>query len=106
MSTTLMNTTIIHITFAELCELERIESDILIELVGHGIVTPVSGQLATDWVFETNAVPWIKKAVRLAGDLELDWVAVALVIDLMQQKEALERENQNYRLQLERFIER
>lgn len=71
----------------------------------HDIVTPIQGELAADWVFEASAVPVIKKAARLANDFEIDWVAVSMMIDLMQQKEALERENAAYRLQLERFIE-
>ena len=100
-----MSTTILHISFAELCELERIESDVIIDMVEHGIVKPIMGDHEADWVFEATTVHWIKKAVRLASDFEIDWIAVALVIDLMQQKEALERENQSYRLQLERFIE-
>ena len=101
-----MTTTILHISFTELCELERIESDVIVSIVEHGIVKPIKGNQQDDWVFEATTVHWIKKAVRLANDFEIDWVAVALVIDLMQQKENLERENQSYRLQLERFIER
>lgn len=101
-----MGTTKLHISFTELCELERIESDVIVSMVEHGIVEPIIGDQQDDWVFEATTVHWIKKAVRLANDFEIDWVAVALVVDLMQQKEALERENQNYRLQLERFIDR
>lgn len=101
-----MITTVLHISFTELCELEKVESDVIVSMVEHGIVEPIKGNQQDDWIFETTTVHWIKKAVRLAKDFEIDWVAVALVIDLMQQKEALERENQSYRLQLERFIER
>ncbi|MFT6906190.1 MAG: chaperone modulatory protein CbpM [Oleiphilaceae bacterium] len=48
---------------------------------------------------------WFKKALRLQQDLELDWIAVALIIDLMQQKELLLRENECFQQQLERFTE-
>lgn len=100
-----MSATILQISFAELCNLECLEHDIIVEIVNHEIVTPIRGDLAADWVFEASAVPVIKKAARLATDFEIDWVAVSMMIDLMQQKEALERENAAYRLQLERFIE-
>ena len=100
-----MNTTILQISFTELCALERIESKTIIDLVEHDIVKPIKGTCEEDWVFESTTVHWIKKATRLASDFEIDWIAVALVIDLMQQKEILERENQCYRIQLERFIE-
>jgi chaperone modulatory protein CbpM len=100
-----MSTTIVQITFAELCELERIESDVIIHMVEYGIVKPIKGESEAEWIFESTTVHWIKKAARLAEDLEIDWIAVALIIELMQKKEVLERENQCYRLQLERFIE-
>lgn len=100
-----MSTTILHISFAELCNLENIESHVIIDMIGNGIITPVQGVQEADWVFETSTVRWIKKAARLATDFEIDWIAVSLVIDLMQQKERLERQNEAYRLQLRRFIE-
>ena len=100
-----MTTTILHISFVELCELERIESNVINNLVEQGVIKPILGTQEADWVFETTTVRWIKKAVRLASDFEIDWVAVAMLIDLMQQKEALEQENQRYRAQLERFME-
>ncbi|WP_101756763.1 chaperone modulator CbpM [Oceanicoccus sp. KOV_DT_Chl] len=100
-----MSAPILHISFTELCDLESIESDVIISMVEHGIVKPIEGEHETEWVFESTTVHWIKKAARLAADFEIDWVAVALIIELIQQREALERENELYRLQLERFIE-
>ncbi|MGB5326459.1 MAG: chaperone modulator CbpM [Pseudomonadales bacterium] len=100
-----MSTTVLHISCSELCELEQIQTEVLVSIVEHGIAKPVEGRRETDWIFEASAVPWIKKAVRLAADLEIDWFAVALLIELMQQKEQLERENACYRSQLERFME-
>ncbi|PIE42741.1 MAG: chaperone modulatory protein CbpM [Gammaproteobacteria bacterium] len=90
----------------ELCQLERIEPELVIELVEYGIAEPVKGDKTTDWMFDITTVHWIKKAVRLHRDLEIDWIAVALVIDLMQQKECLERENERVHYQLKRFIEK
>lgn len=89
----------------ELCQLESIEPDIVIEIVEYGIAHPVKGEKTDDWVFDTTTVHWIKKAVRLHQDLEIDWVAVAMVIDLMQQKESLLRENEHFQCQLKRFLE-
>ncbi|UZE95314.1 chaperone modulator CbpM [Alkalimarinus alittae] len=89
----------------ELCQLESIEPDIVIEIVEYGIAQPVKGENTADWVFDTTTVHWIKKAVRLHQDLEIDWVAVAMVIDLMQQKESLLRENEHFQCQLKRFLE-
>ncbi|MFT7371948.1 MAG: chaperone modulatory protein CbpM [Oleiphilaceae bacterium] len=96
----------IYLPLNELCQLEYIEPDIVIEIVEYGIAQPVRGEASADWVFDTTTVHWIKKAVRLHQDLEIDWVAVALVIDLMQQKELLLRENERFQIQIERFVEK
>lgn len=56
-------------------------------------------------MFETASVYWIKKAVRLHQDLEIDWLAVALLIDLIQQRDALQKENAFFQQQLSRFTE-
>ena len=100
-----MTQTLVRVSLSELCQLEGIERDMVIEIVEYGIARPLPGLDAPEWVFETSSVHWIKKAVRLYRDLEIDWVAVAMVIDLMQQKEGLERENRRYQRQLERFVE-
>lgn len=94
-----------HVSLAELCQLESIESEIIIEIVEYGIVKPVEYSDTSDWVFETSSVYWIKKAVRLYQDLEIDWVAVALLIDLMKQRESLRKENEFFRQQLRRFVQ-
>jgi chaperone modulatory protein CbpM len=49
-------------------------------------------------------VHWLKKFIRLNRELEIDWVAVSMVIELLKQKEQLKQENQNLQRQLERFL--
>tara|TARA_R110001592_G_scaffold91754_4_gene268278 strand:+ start:17231 stop:17539 length:309 start_codon:yes stop_codon:yes gene_type:complete len=95
-----------YLPLSELCQLEQIEADIIVELVEYGIASPVKGVTTSDWVFDATSVHWIKKAVRLQQDLELDWVATALLIDLMQQKELLLRENESFQQQIKRFFEK
>jgi chaperone modulatory protein CbpM len=43
--------------------------------------------------------------VRLHSDLEIDWVAVAMVIDLLKRNAALEKQNQRFEQQLRRLLE-
>ncbi len=104
-----MSETVLNISFEELCQIEGIESHLIIEVVEHGIIIPLnnsSEQIQYEqWLFDTGALHWLKKALRLHQDLEIDWVAIAMVIDLMQQKEALEKENQGYQRLLRRFVE-
>jgi chaperone modulatory protein CbpM len=100
-----MISTSINISIHELCEVEKIENELILEIVEYGIVKPIEEAEYQDWVFDVSHVCWIKKAIRLHQDLEIDWVAVGLVIDLMQQKEDLLKQNERYQQQLSRFIE-
>lgn len=104
-----MNETALDISFEELCQIEGIERHLIIEIVEYGIVIPLNNNLDQiqyeQWLFDIGALHWLKKALRLHQDLEIDWVAIAMVIDLMQQKEALEKENQEYQSLLRRFVE-
>lgn len=100
-----MKRTVSIISLSELCQLEDIENEIIIEIVEYGIVKPIEDSETADWVFETSSVYWIKKAVQLYQDLEIDWLAVALLIELMQQRDTLQKENEFFQQQLRRFLQ-
>ena len=51
----------------------------------------------------TNA-QWMQRAIRLQRDLDIDWVAVAMLIDLLREREQLSYENRILRQRLERFL--
>lgn len=99
-----MTDVILKISMSELCQSQRISRELVVEVVDYGIATPVEGSQQDEWVFDNNAVHWLKKAIRLNRELEIDWVAVAMVIELLKQKESLERENQQLLQQLKRFV--
>lgn len=96
-------TSTILISCRELCDAESVSETYIIEAIEHGIIRPLEGTQGNDWVFTITEVSWFKKAIRLQKDLELDWVAVALVLELLQNKQSLEQENQLLRQRLERF---
>ncbi|SMF48428.1 chaperone modulatory protein CbpM [Alteromonadaceae bacterium Bs31] len=102
-----MTEALFSISFKELCQVEGIESELIVEIVEYGIVTPLDKNTDArpydQWLFDTGTIHWIKKALRLRQDLEIDWLAIAFVIDLMRQKETLQKENELYRRQLKRF---
>lgn len=100
-----MSEMILKISLQELCIQEGINESLVVEVVEHGIAEPLEGTCCNDWVFESTSVHWMKKAIRLYHDLDIDWVSIALVIDLLQQKDALVRENERLKCQLERFID-
>lgn len=93
-----------QVTIHELCECEDITESMLVAAVEHDIVAPMAGQRAAEWVFDTTHVVWIRKAIHLRQDLELDWVAIAMLIDLLREKERLELMNQGLRQRLTRFV--
>jgi chaperone modulatory protein CbpM len=99
-----MSETFLKISLSELCEAEQINQELIIEVVEYGIAKPVEGKTADEWIFDPNSVHWLKKAISLNRELEIDWVAVAMVIKLLKQKERLQLENQNLQRQLARFL--
>lgn len=101
---TKMTDILLNISFNELCQLEEITEQIIIDVVDHGIAEPIEGEEATDWIFESSSVHWLKKAIRLHRDLDIDWIAVAMVIDLLQENECLQKETKLLKNQLRRFL--
>ncbi|WP_417222974.1 chaperone modulator CbpM [Amphritea sp.] len=99
-----MSDIVLRVSLQELCVQEGITETMVIEVVEHGIAAPSAGQDTNDWMFELNSVHWMKKAIRLYHDLDIDWVSIAIVIDLLKQKDALLRENQCLKMQLDRFV--
>lgn len=99
-----MNGTVSRISVAEFCEGEGIKRSVLIELVEYDIARPLAGSSSEDWEFDTSSAHWMKRAVRLRRDLELDWVATAMLIDLLRERETLRAENVRLRQRLDRFL--
>ncbi|MCB1703548.1 MAG: chaperone modulatory protein CbpM [Halioglobus sp.] len=100
-----MTELVLSVSLHELCQYDELDEQLIVEVVDHGIAQPVAGRNTVDWVFDATSVHWMKKAVRLHTDLEIDWVAVAMVIDLLRRNEALERRNRHFEHQLKRFLD-
>ena len=99
-----MVATVLRIAVSELCEQDGLSHGLLLEMVQYDIARPVAGSSIEDWVFDATAAHWLKKALRLRRDLDLDWVAVAMLIDLLRERERLDQENQQLRQRLGRFL--
>lgn len=98
-----MSTSVTRISVTELCEREGVSRALLVELVEYEIARPLAGKSSEDWIFDVGAAGWLTRAARLRRDLELDCAAVAMVIDLLRERETLQRQNQQLRQQLDRF---
>ena len=74
------------------------------QLVQYDIAQPLAGASIEDWVFDVTSAHWMQRAIRLQRDLDIDWIAVAMLIDLLQERERLSEENRCLRQRLGRFL--
>ena len=75
-------------SFATLCRASGAGSEELQALVVEGLLQP-TGQGPEDWQFSGTALPTARKALRLAGELDMSLSGAAIVMDLLAQIEAL-----------------
>jgi len=99
-----MTTVTRRISVSELCQREGLTHRLLVELVEHEVALPVAGSSAQDWEFDTAGAHWLRKALRLQRDFDLDAVAVAMLVDLLRERERLFRENRDLQQRLARFL--
>ncbi len=79
----------IQFTLADLCRVCRTEHAQLIALVDEGVLEP-SGSGPEDWLFSGPSLRRARIALRLARDLELSLAGAALVLELLDEIEALQ----------------
>jgi chaperone modulatory protein CbpM len=98
------DTLIVHLTLEECCQATHLPVEALVELVEHGIVAP-EGEAPQQWRFDSAALSLMRRANRLRRELELDWAATALALDLLGEVERLREENRRLRRRLGRFAD-
>tara|TARA_R100001509_G_scaffold155424_1_gene117895 strand:+ start:433 stop:744 length:312 start_codon:yes stop_codon:yes gene_type:complete len=89
----------------ELCECEGVSRQAVVSLVEYEVAFPLAGASVEDWTFDVDSIHWLRKALRLRRDLELEWVAVAMVVDLLRTRERLERDNRQLQRRLSRLLQ-
>lgn len=92
----------IHITIQEVCDNTGLSRETLIEIVEHGIIEP-QAQQAGQWLFSNQCLSTLQRACRLHQDLHLNWQGIALILDLLEQRDQLKAENAALRNRLQRF---
>jgi len=78
------------LTLNELGQFCHVQTDWLVTLVNYGVLEPLGGG-ASDWRFSAPNVLRARKARRLTHDLGLNMAGVALVLDLIEERDALSR---------------
>ena len=99
-----MSETSYYLSLTELSQSVRVSNETVMTIVDCGIVEP-RGEQPEQWLFEPQMVKLIQRACRLQRDLELDWPAVALALDLIEDLHRLREENQRLRHQLSRLMD-
>lgn len=94
----------IELKLIDICDELKLSEETCVELVSCGIVKP-PGRTPDEWVFDLTMVSVAKRAIRLRQELELDWSAVALVLNLLDERDQLRLENQTLQQRLERFLQ-
>lgn len=80
------------ISLQELCEMCRISEDLVNHFIVYDIVHPF-GESPTEWSFDLPQVRRVQRALRLQHDLELEMSSLALILDLLDELEALRARN-------------
>ncbi len=78
-------------TLSELAQRGVLKEDFIVTCIDHGIAL-VPGRHANEWRFTTTTIIRLHKAWRLHRDLGLHVDNLALVLDLLDEREALARE--------------
>ncbi|MBE0414004.1 chaperone modulator CbpM [Yoonia sp.] len=78
------------LTLGELSHFCHVRTDWVVSLVDYGVLDPLGGH-ASDWRFTPPNVLRARKARRLTHDLGLNLAGVALVLDLIEERDALAR---------------
>ncbi|GAA61653.1 chaperone modulatory protein CbpM [Pseudoalteromonas sp. BSi20652] len=91
------------LTSKELCLSSDISEAILYELVEHNIAVPIEGEHVTQWQFTVSTVTLVKKAARIKYDFSLDWSAIPLILQLLDERDELISENEMLKQHLSRF---
>src|SRR5690606_40099476 len=91
--------------FEEACTALGMKSRQVVKIVELGIIAP-RGSSPEDWRFDFDMISTARRAQRLRRDLHIDWSAVALVLDLLQERDRLQQQNALLEQRLQRFLSR
>lgn len=83
----------IELSLTEVCAACRVHTSQIVALVEEGVIEPVPpaspDQAPADWRFAGDVLDRASRALRLQRDLDLDPSAAALVLELLEQIDAL-----------------
>jgi chaperone modulatory protein CbpM len=90
-----------EVAFAELLGACGFEREVLIELIDYGVFEP-RGEGEAQWLFPRRSLALARRAARLHRGLDLDAHALALVLDLLERMDEMQRRMRELECQLPR----
>jgi chaperone modulatory protein CbpM len=78
----------LQFTLVDLCRACRVEREQLLALVDEGVLQP-RGNAPQEWLFSGPSLSRARAALRLTRDFELNAAGAALVLELLDEIEAL-----------------
>lgn len=81
----------IRLTLVELCQYAKASPEYVLEMVEEGVLEP-EGESVHTWVFDNKALKRLQVALRLQRDLGVNLPGSALVLDLLEEMEALRQQ--------------
>ncbi len=86
-------------SFTQLCDICQVRPEMLARMVAEGVLH-ARGEGPSRWIFASTTVTRARRACRLRRDLELDYGGLALALDLMEERDRLQRELRSLRIRL------
>ncbi|MDW3223863.1 MAG: chaperone modulator CbpM [Paracoccaceae bacterium] len=83
------------LSLRDLCQFCQADEAWVIELVEHGVLDPLGGQ-PVNWRFVGTNIVRAKKARRLNRDLGINTAGVALVLELLEERDTVLRRLAQY----------
>ncbi len=97
------NDYVMNLRLVDACHALELAAAQVLEIVEHGIIIPV-GEMPDEWLFDLQMISTARRAMRLQRDLQLEWSAVALVLELIEERDRLRAENALLQRRLQRFL--
>lgn len=76
-------------TLGELSHACGVRTELVVEMVDHGVLEPATS--TDEWQFHGDSIVRAQRALRLVQDLELNWPGAALVLDLLDELDRLQK---------------
>jgi chaperone modulatory protein CbpM len=85
------------LSLQDLCRFCQADEAWIIELVEYGVIEP-RGSTADKWRFQGLNIVRAKKAHRLSRDLGINIAGVAMIIDLLEERQKIQRRLAQYEI--------